>query len=90
MRLPVSQPASIKKNSGHGCTANSSLHEAKLVKLALMQCQCHTGKQFVNARITSIAVIGTKLLTSGFLEIFVRISRKGQMPILTPSDAHGW
>ena len=55
-----------------------------------MQCECHTGKCTVIARIKSI-LIGINLLTSGFLQIFGSYSQfPGGMPVLTsPADARG-
>jgi len=40
----------------------------RTVNLALVQCESHTGKQIVIARLNQL--IGIKLLTSGFLETF--------------------
>jgi len=39
---------------GHERTLSSSLHDTGAVNLALVQCECHTGKWTVNARIKSI------------------------------------
>ena len=74
--------------SGHELTvSSSSWRDTKTVKLAVMQCECHTGKYAVIARINSIN-IGIKLLTSGFLDIayLVRmpISRGSKCPFCPP------
>jgi len=53
---------------GHERTANPSLHDTTTVNLALVQCVVSANKlslQELNK------LIGIKLLTSGFLEIFV-------------------
>jgi len=43
-----------RQRSGHEWTASSALHDTRTVKLALVQCECHTGKWTVIARIKSI------------------------------------
>ena len=57
----------------------------------LVQCECHTGKYTVIARINSIK-IRIKLLTSGFLEKFGSYPNSqgsGKCPFWPPVDAHG-
>ena len=56
-----------RRRSGHESTASSSLHRTRTVKLALVQCECHTGKWSVIARTKLIRI---EILTSDFPTFF--------------------
>jgi len=51
---PLSNAYASKQRSGHEWTASSALHDTRTVNLALVQCECCTGKYPVIARNKSI------------------------------------
>jgi len=72
-------------NSRIATAASSPLHDTTTVNLDLVQCECHSGKWTVIARNTSInRNWAADIKFSRKFWFLVPISRKGQMPVLTP------
>jgi len=53
---PLGYVYACRKRSGHGWTASSALHDTRTVNLALVPCECRTGKWTVIAKNKSIGI----------------------------------